>query len=192
METSLTISALLVRLNGKVQLNVEGILDAIKNGTIKNYPDLSEGRMTMMGKRLELSILYYTLGSMISHGESEDGWYSNEWKKAIGNGEQIEQRFDTVFYDEFVFLVSEGLIKVESYEFLSQEKIWANANRYFAAKEGKFDDVRIKRMKDAKTKDELKKEFRKLMMEEHPDNGGSSEMTVKIIDAYVILEKCFK
>ena len=38
------------------------------------------------------------------------------------------------------------------------------------------------------TQDQIKKAFRKLMMINHPDKGGSEEICKKIIAAYVILK----
>lgn len=195
--TSLTISDkayLLVNLNGEVRFNVDGILDCINSKKILEYPHLTTGHLTMMNPKYSTgSFLYHSLLSMISHSTEKDGWYNAEWKQKFGKGEDawiVNQRCDVVFYDEFCFLLAEDLIKFDSYEALTDEDIWRNVG--IDIRKDQKEHPELKPLYDAKNKEQLKKAYRKLVLDWHPDRVGDNETIKYVTVAYVKLKKKLK
>ena len=112
----------------ELSINLEGVLDATSNGTIWKYPDTSFGRMSLMNKPYYTkSFLYHTLEELIKYGLSADGvWWLMCWNNPnFGNKNEINQNHDTLFYDEFVFLKTEKLIKYKSFTIKTLNQIYS-------------------------------------------------------------------
>ena len=143
------------------------------------------------------SFLYHGLNQLLYFGNTDDGvWYSNTWKRKIFKDEDFSIfAIDTIFYDEFLFLMSEDLIDVEDFEFLDEKKIIANFDKITMAKDES--NLEIKEMIDAKSLDELKRAYRQLLCKHHPDktgisNDANTEFLVKITDAYAKFKNIFQ
>jgi len=181
---------LLVHLNGDVYFKVEEILAKIQSKEIFKYPELSQGRMTMMDpKRFQHSFLYHSLGELITYVKDVNGWFSAEWKRKIG-GEDYNGKIDVIFYDEFLFLVAEDLVRFDSYKCLTDEDIWRNAGASIAKETPKHPELQA--LYDCKNKAQLQQVYRKLVMEFHPDRAGDNDLIKYITVAYFELKKKLK
>lgn len=203
---------LIVHLNGKAKFHIENIMSKILDKTWDKYPDLSDGRMTMMCKNRKpfrkweigkgyvvvegrfvndyyQSFLESCLENIIDHSKPDsEGWYSNTWSYE-SHGETRDCIIDSIFYDEFLFLTLEGLMEVEDFEFLTDEDIWIN----FIVSDEIRKNPEFTRMYECTSIEELKKEYRKLIKNYHPDIAGSDHsMAAKLIHLYSVLIKKFK
>ena len=179
---------LLVQLDGDVFYNINGILEYIVNKKIYEYPHLNTHHLTMMNPKTHLhSFLYHALENMISHSIEIDGWFNAEWKQKFGD-EEATMKVDILFYDEFCFLASEDLIRFDSYLCLTDEDIWIN----FSSKDCVNKYPEIKSLYEAKDLDQLKKAYRKLVMQWHPDIIGENDIIRNVTDAFLTLKKKFR
>ena len=181
---------LLVELDGDIFYNINGILECLVNKKIYEYPHLNTHHLTMMNpKTLIHSFFYHSLDNMISHSTEVDGWYNGEWKQKFGI-EEGTQRVDVLFYDEFCFLAAEDLIRFNSYRCLTDADIWLNVGVDIRKYEKEHPE--IKSLYDAKNLDELKKAYRKLVMQWHPDIVGENDIIRNVTDSFLTLKKKFK
>lgn len=217
MESQLIKDYLIVHLEGNCRFNIDGISSAFLNGSISKYTHLSGDRFTMMDTRLQRpglslnevywvqgkmqknsfrgtdSFLYYSLLNLISKSTSDDGvWFDGNYIDIDHEGVSRNLSCDTLFYDEFIFLTSENLIQFEDATFLTEDQIWNNFNKSIAQSNENF-DARLQPMFDSKSIEELRKEYRKLVLSTHPDITGTeaTEFMTLIVDAYLILKKTF-
>ncbi len=197
---------LLVNLDGPAKFDIEGIGKAILDGRYDKYPDLSRGRMTMMCKdkkpyntyqngKLQKSyyqsLLEHSLFKLIEFGtQDENGWYFNEWTyPAKGDEKEYTCILDVFFYDEFVFLTTEGLIDVTNFTLLTEDNIWNN----FSESQKRKEHPELQDLFDCKTLADLKKEYKRLLMLHHPDIANTDSQIIRdIIESYSVLIKKFK
>lgn len=180
---------LLVHIDGDISYNVDGILERIVNKKIFEYPHLKT-HLTMMNPKILIhSFLYHSLENMISHSIEIDGWFNGEWKQKFGT-EEGTQRVDILFYDEFCFLAAEDLIKFDSYRCLTDEDIWLNVGVDIRKYEKEHPE--IKSLYEAKDLDQLKKAYRKLVMQWHPDIIGENDIIRNVTDSFFTLKKKFR
>ena len=183
---------IIVHVDGNVKFDMYGILSKISDGSAFSYAlESMKGRSTLIRKKgYTHSHFYHSLMSIIDHVIEDDGWFGNEWKQAFGKEEKASNcSFDTLFYDEFLFLVAENLIEFDSAELLSMDDIW---NNFDASTSGR-DNPDIASLYGAKTKDELKSEYRKLLIKFHPDKTGLDNAIIRdIITAFNKLNKKYK
>jgi hypothetical protein len=120
-------NSIIVNLKGKAMFNVEGILQMLNDKSAFRHHALSD-RMTILDpKRYTQSLLYHSLGEIITHAkeiESMPGWFGNEWSRMHSDGSPYNGTLDILYADEFEFLVSEGLLIMKSHEELTQDEIF--------------------------------------------------------------------
>lgn len=108
----------MVNLNGDVKFNVDGILERLVNKTIFNYPHLEPYQSLLHPKMHKSSFTYHMLEDLIKYGTEKDGWFDNKYTRVLGNTEKWNSCIDVIFWDEFLFLEYEGLIKYDSVEII--------------------------------------------------------------------------
>lgn len=186
-----------VNLNGDVFINVDAVLKAIEDKTIFEYKCLTGNKnITLMGgpRYYMHSYLFAALNNMKKFSvEVKPGWYVTRWYNE-NFPKNIDKDFNrvvnSVFYDEFLFLMGESLIEADIIE-LSEEDPFVEFNKKLFAEtqEDKTPDV-IKPLYVCKTKQELRKAWAKLCMLYHPDLIDGDEKIIQLINiAYETLSK---
>ena len=167
------------------KFNVEGILSKLLDKSYLQYY-MFKDRMTLLSpKYSEDSIFAHSLHELIKYADNDGIWYFNTWHRIIGN-EPYTGVLDTLFYDEFIFLLSEDLIKFDDIELLTLDDIFRNFNNYIQSEETPF----LKSMLNCKNKNDLRKEYRKLVMKYHPDKTGNDNDQIRqITQTYLKLSK---
>ena len=206
---------ILVHVDGNVRFNVEGIVSMLMDRTAFKYPCL-EDRLTILhgglvnrqlkfgekwtfaGKKninhyeYASSFLYLSLNEMVKYARCEGDWYQGKWER-FDFSSPYRAVIDTVYYDEFIFLTAEGLIQFDRFTPLTCEDIWQNFIRSDAKIDGKVHKD-ILPLYEAKTFDELKKTYRRLMIDNHPDrNEGvhNPEFIDTLVHTFATLRKAF-
>ncbi len=157
------------------KFNVEGILEKMLDKSYLKYK-IFNNRFTIFFK--DGGFFGHGLSELIKYAENDGTWYSNTWNCILGT-EPYTGRLRSLYYDEFVFLLSEDLIQFDDFELLTSDDIWKNFDNYIEAKETPF----LKSLMDCKNKADLRKEYRKLVMEYHPDKTGSDNEQIRQITA---------
>lgn len=118
----------LVNLPYNTLLNIDGIIEIFSNKELlSDYVGLSNGRISGVSFGLKDSLtMAYPLMAIIEYGECVDG----AWWKSVYKHENRQKCLDVVYYDEFVVLMEFGLIRLNSFEFLTMDQIVANVGRY--------------------------------------------------------------
>lgn len=164
------------------KLNIEGILSKLLDGSYLKY-QIFKDRPTIFIKGF--SLLESNLNDLIQYGENEGVWYSNTWSYMKSFGKYMGE-FNTLFYDEFVFLLSEDLIQFDNVDLLTTDDIWDNFDRYLESEQCPY----ISPLLDCNNLNDLKKQYRKLVMEYHPDRTGSDNIQIrKITETYLKMSK---
>jgi len=178
---------ILVRIKGNVKFDVEGILHA-RIDKMDIHFQLKEYH-TFMSNNYVHSIFYHTLQELITYAKTEDGrWFENMWTRTLGIRETYNGIADTLYYDEFLFLLQENLVTFDDFELLSSTKIWANYDTYMKSKEHQEN---FPELFEAKDLSELRRIFKGLAKKLHPDIVGqeSNEKMREVIELYDVLRK---
>lgn len=182
---------LLVNLQGKILYNIDRILSKLLDKSIYKYSYLKTHTTFLHPKYTNKSGLYYAIENLIQYAKTEDGvWFEGCWTKKEYHGIQdYTSALDILFYDEFIFLVSEDLIQFDFVEMLTDKQIWTNAELYFM----KQNSSEMKSLYQAQTLKELKQIYYKLVKENHPDKTGKDNNIIRELTVlYSNLSKRFK
>ena len=111
-----------VNLNGNVEYNVDGILTKLLDKTIFNYPHLEDYQTFLDPKNYKFSLFYSALDGLITYGTEKDGWFNAAYSRLLGK-EPYNAKIDLLFWDEFLFLEYEGLIRYDSVEICKKKGV---------------------------------------------------------------------
>jgi len=182
----------LVHLNGNISYNIEGIVKSINSKKIFEYPYIQDYLTLLNPKYYKNSLLYHSLLNMISGSKEINGWFNGEWieQREWGN---LEQRVDTLYYDEFCFLAAEDLIKFDDYECLTLEDIWTRNGININKKKNDLlsEHPELKSLFDAKDYLQLRSAYRKLVKQWHPDKVGENDIIRYVTDLFFKFKKKF-
>lgn len=179
----------IVNLSGDVFVNVEGVKKAIEDKTIFNYVCLTKNKNTtlMGGPRFYMhSYLFNALNNMVKFAEEvKPGWYNTRWTIPgfpVDEGKTYNRLWNSLFYDEFLFLLGESLIEADNIQLMIESTEWEGQQHLFQTSgEDKTPEV-VKPLYEAKTKAELRKAWAKLCQAYHPDVIDGDEKLIQLIN----------
>jgi hypothetical protein len=118
----------IVNVDDDTTINVGEVMKRLFDKSAFNYPDTSQGRMTMMVEKMyDKSFTYHTLTEMLKWAVTKDGiWYSMCWNNPTWDSDDssLNRNGTTLFHDEFNFMVKEGLIRYNTVEIKTLRQIY--------------------------------------------------------------------
>lgn len=123
---------ILVNLEGDVYFHVEKIIEKIYDGTAAKYQYINPNRYSTiinaaLRPRLKSAHLPHQcffgaslVGLIDDAEEGADGWFNAAYTKKT-TGDTYKLKIDIVYYDEFVFLYKENLIKFDDVKFINDD-----------------------------------------------------------------------